>query len=256
MFLLAMLACKEEPLPPAAEPIRDTDVSEPAPTYMDPVAVGFEFDGIVHADGTLSGYWYEDEYYEPTVFVVFVSQEFFAASSEEVDTDQSCWAWGTWDPQPEAVDIPTYDGASLYSSYEDNLTIDWHTCADVLDPDEWGVDGEDLIYAFQEIHLGVGFAPLTVDLESAWNDATVDDLGDAMFSSYFAFNDADGGWVAEDLTTSFSWAYDADTESLRYDDEGYLVPEPIVTSFPEMYVLSSAIYYVFFDDLDFDGLHL
>ena len=257
-WLMLLAACSREPkVGEAPVQPRDTDVSEPGAFYINPIAVGFEFDGVLQPNGSLEGYYVDGEYFPPVVYLVFASDEYFSASSEEVETEQYCHAWGTWEASPDAS-LTTWDGAELFYAYEGFLELEYYTCADLLDPDEWGEDGLDLIAAFQGMHLGLGFAPLTDDLRANWHEDVLEFYEPSMFSSYYAFN-YDDTFIAEDLTSNFAWEYDSETESLAVDEFGYLLPVIVddlspPDVLPRMYVRSIASYYTMFDDLDLTAL--
>ncbi len=242
---------------PAVEPV-DTAVSTPAPYYINPVAVGFEFDGVLHPDGSLTGYTIDGEYYEPTVYVVFASEKFFSASSEEVETEESCYAWGDWVVEPTAK-LTTFDGLPLFYEYEGTLELDWYTCADMVDPAVWGPDGEDLIYAFQNLHLGFGPGTFTPGLRGAWSEEILELYEPSMLAGYYAINGADQSFIAEDVTTTFAWEVDPDTSELSADEFGNLIPVAVddlrpPDVLPLVYIRSIATYYVRLEELDLTNL--
>jgi len=237
----------------------DTAVAELQPVYFDPIAVGFEFDGVLTENGTLAGYWIEDEFIQPTMYLVFASDEYFSASSEDVETAQSCVGFGIYNPVPRSEPLPTIDGAELFHSFEGTFIIEYYTCAGLIDPEIWGPDGIGLINRFQDMQLGMGFGVLTDNLSGVWSDEVLDEYEPNMLATYFAFNSPDGEFVAEDLTTCFAWEYHVADKSFTVDDEGYLLPVTVSDlmppqSLPEMYVRNIATWYPLFDDIDFDAL--
>lgn len=237
------------------EVVVDTDISVIETHYVEPVSVGFEFDGVVEFDGTLSGYFYEDEYYEPLMFLHFVSNDFFTSSSEEIETVEGCLAWGVWDVEPSDTPLDTYNDVEPWFSYEGFLDIEDHDCHGLFDPAVWGTDGADLIEQFDGMHLGVGFAPLHPSLEETWSQELLSAYGDSMVSNYVAMNWLDGTFEAEEFSTGFCWEWDWWTEELAFDTDGNLVPQPVdAFGLPESYVFSVAYWYADLAALDLETL--
>ena len=241
---------------PTVIPDADDATSQP---YLEPVAVGFEFDGVMLDDGTILGYWIEDDYYDAAVFIIFASEAYFSASSEEIDTVESCTAWGYWDPYPSFVELDTVDNASLFQSYEAFLNIEAHDCGPYLDPSVWGEDAEDLIGAFDGMWLGWGFGEVTEPLLDIWSSEMLREYGASMVSSYVAVSDADGGFVAEDVSTSFLFEYDYFEGGPLVDDFGQFVLADVLDyrppeSLPDVYISTSSSYFWELQSLDLDSL--
>ncbi len=224
--------------------------------YIEPVYVGVEFDGVVEIDGTLSGYYFGGEWYEPRLMFMFASEDFFIPDPEEVETREYCMAWAGFTPSLADTYLETYDDTVPWLSYKTQFTIQGHDCDGLVDPAIWGVNGQDLIDTFDGARVGLGFAPLTTDQSVVWSDTVLDAYGESMTATYVAMNWADGTFLAIDLGTSFSWKWDWRTSEVQVDDYGDLIAEPLLPIFgiPESYVYSVATYFMPFDSLDLDNL--
>ncbi len=234
---------------------------DPGPRYMEPVAVGFEFDGILLANGQLAGYNIDGYgYLEPSMILTFADAEFFQLSGDAQD-GHYCFAVGTFQPAPipKPNQIPTHDAATLYSSYEVALSLEGHTCAGMVDPNVWGADGESLWGPFIGARLGYGWGPMTDYLRDAWSEDSLTDFGQGMVATYIAINDAEGNWVGQDWTTGLMFEWDPVAQDLVVDGDGYLsVLDASGTlpgsNLPEGYMRSFAYWYQDFPLMDFSNL--
>lgn len=250
-----VVACTGDPaLTATPESPSDDGVSVLQPRYIEPVGVGFEYDGVVLEDGTLTGYRVDGKYWDPVIYLVFATEEFFEASSEEVESTESCFAWGRWEPDEALTPLATEDGATLFHSYEGHLVLEGDSCWEVLDPDEWGVDGADFIAQFDGMHLGVGFGAFTDNQAGVWSAEVVDLYGDAMVASYFAVNGPEGEFVASDLSTCFAFEVDDEDRELLADEEGFLIAQEVTDSLPQSFLRSIATQFLLFDGMDLEGL--
>lgn len=239
----------------------DCDPSTPD-ILLDPIAVGFSFDGVVRADGTLEGYYLPGYagYGEipATMTLIYADLEFFYSGN----TAYTCSATGYFTPPPlvQPAQIPTFDGSLLSSSYDTAFVELLNTCGGgVVDESVWGPDAIGLTQPFDGAHLGYGFGVMTDYLRQAWDAATLASLGDGMVASYIAINDASGAWVATDWTTGLLWEWDEATGELAVDAGGYLVPVDVSgvaagELFPDAYVRSYPYWYQDFPLMDFSNL--
>lgn len=246
-----------------------TDTATSTVGYIDPVAVGFEFDGILRSDGSLTGYYLDldgvSTYIPPSMYLFFADAEYFELSDPALQDLHYCLAGGTFDatvgvsPMVKPAQNALHDGAVAWWSYESALNVEYHNCTGVVDPKIWGAEGENLWGPFMGAHFGYTLAPMTDYLREAWSDESLTDYGDAMFANYVSINDENGTWIGEDWTTAILWQWDAATESLVVDDKDYLVKLPMDTTpvggaLPEGYVRSFAYWYQDFPLMDFTNL--
>jgi hypothetical protein len=244
--------------------------------FWEPVAVGFEFDGVVLTNGSLTGYTGVDSSGDPAQFapimiVTFASLDFFSATTAEQQAAQSCVALALFEPEPALTSIPNDDDVALHWSYDTALALetdpDLTDCDEKLDPAVWGEDASDLLNAFSGAHLGYGWGPMTDYLLEYWGTQTLDDddIANAMMASSIAINDKDGNWVASDWTTGILFEWDEATGELvtveSEDDPtvSLLVPvdvsaTPAGVPIPQGYVRSFAYWYQDFPLLDLDNL--
>jgi hypothetical protein len=261
----------------------DTDTTDetgdtsgtPGVQYWEPVAVGFEFDGVVLANGELSGYVAEDSAgnlveVPPVMVVTFASADFFGASSAEEQEAQSCVALALFQPEPSSATLANDDGVLLYRSYDTALDLEtdpeFTDCDEKLDPTVWGENAATMLDAFDGAHFGYGWGEMTDYLLESWGTATLDDeeIANAMIASYIAINDLNGDWIASDWTTGLLFEWDPATGELvtveSPDDPAVelLVPidvtgVPVGAPLPEGYVRSFAWWYQDFVLLDLEN---
>ena len=252
--------------------------------YFEPVAVGFEFDGVVLPDGTPGSYLYDDPTdgltYEryPLMIVTFASLEYFEDTSqtdEEIAARTCSVVAVPWTPSPIAGQIPTHDGALLHYSYDVALDLeidpDSTDCDEELDPAVWGEDAEGLLEQFDGMHFGYGWGQQTEYLTEPWEQETLDDeeFMSSWLASYVAINDAAGEWVGYDWTYGFAFQWDIETGYLvtvpdpdppaTYPDRQLLVRQevtdiPAGDPLPPMYIRSSAYWYQDFPLMDLSNL--
>jgi hypothetical protein len=254
----------------------DTSTTGGGTEFWEPVAVGFEFDGVVLADGTLTGYTGVDSAGNPAEFapimvVTFASSDFFSATTAEEQEAQSCVGLALFQPEPSVTSIPNDDDVALHWSYDTALALetdpDLTDCDEKLDPAVWGEDASDLLNAFSGAHFGYGWGPMTDYLLDSWGTQTLDDdeIRNAMMASYVAINDKDGNWIASDWTTGILFEWDEATGELvtveSPDDPTVSLLVPIDVSnvpagvpIPQGYVRSFAYWYQDFPLLDLDNL--
>lgn len=238
------------------------------PVPLNPVAVGFEYDG--GWDGTdLTSFWLDAESEIPPGFlVIFADADYFGAASAEDQEGHFCEAWGEITGIYGQSVLATDDSGTIWHEFDmswsinpltwDNAQLDT-ACAFLLDEEAWGDGGEDLLAAFQDIHLGLGFGPMTAYLEDAWSEESIDLLGDSMFAQYIAINDASGDWIAYDWTTGILFEMNEDgtlATELNEDDEEVLIGVDLsaASSLPAGYIRSFAYWYQDFPLLDLSNL--
>jgi len=272
----------------------DDDGTTPSPTsetgtggtsgFFEPVAVGFEFDGVVGPGGTPASFLFDDPNdgltYEryPYILVTFGAQEYFDTpnlTDEQIDSWTCSVIAVPWNPPPAVAQIPTHDGALLHHSYDVALDLDIDPdstdCDEELDPSVWGEDAADLLEAFDGMHFGYGWGQQTDYLKGAFEPATLADeeFMSAWLASYVAINDAAGDWLAYDWTFGFAFQWDIVTGYLvtvpdpdppaTYPDRQLLVRQPVTDipagdPLPPMYIRSSAWWYQDFPLLDLSNL--
>jgi hypothetical protein len=235
-----------------------TDSGTFAPEYIDPVAVGFEYDGVVRSNGNLEGYTvpgYGD--FEPTMYLKFADLDLFYPGGDEL-TDV-CYAIGQYQPPPGA-NLVTHDGAALFSAYESALTFEYTTCIGVADPAIWGPNAEYLLTPFYGAHFGYGFGLITDYLISAFGTTTPlePEFQNSLFAGYIAINDAAGDWIAYDWTIQYAFQWDSATGEVAVDGK-YLVREDVSgvvppDGLPDIYVRSGSYWYQDFIYMDLGNL--
>jgi MYXO-CTERM domain-containing protein len=215
------------------------------------VAVGFVFDGVIRADGSMDGYRTERiANLEPSVSLVVVGEDYLTG-----DTSQSCTWRSEFDVPLAACDLPNTDGADTWNSYLGRLSLGWEdTDCDVrLDEDAFFR----LRAAFDGAALGLSFGPMTPDLESAWPEDALQAYGHAMSAMYVSIVDANGDFVGDDWSTGVSFAWDPVTREIVDPGNGIGVPVEASTSgatLDEAYLTSAAISFVEIAQLDVSRL--
>ena len=253
--------------PPGDDDDDDDDDDDATPTgptgdagsgYIDPVAVGFEFDGVILPNGQLTGYNLDGYgYVPPTMYLFFASEQFFSSGEDS----EYCIAAADFAPIPIAkpAQIPTHDNATLYTSYEVALDLYGHNCTGIVDPEIWGENAELLVEPFIGARIGYGWGPMTDYLRDAWGEDSITDYGHAMVATYIAVNDSAGRWVGEDWTTGLLFEWDPTNQTLVADDNDYLLPVDVSQTLggqnlPEGYMRSFAYWYQDFPLMDFSNL--
>lgn len=263
--MMALLGCPDEPT--AADPVVFPETI-PAPVdqeitvlpvagigseafpWIQPVAVGVEFDAVVRPDGSLAGYTLDAQSIPPRIYLHFAAEEWFDGTGDE-DKTLTCYAWGWWQPTSPA-DLASFDGAEFYADYQGAFELEGHDCGELLDPALHGEDGGAFVSRFDGLELGIGFATLTQQLEENWPDSILQTWGDAMLSSYVALPASDGSFVAQDLSTTFAIALEPSGSQVSTDADGELVSVDIATTdtLPAFYAYSVATFYVTLDSLN------
>lgn len=236
-----------------------SDTSDTTPDLLEPVAVGFELDAIHLTGGTLTGYNIESEgteyYLPPSITLTFTNAEYFSASTSEAQEGHYCIAFGSFLAEPAADDIPTYDDANLFVSYEGTFNIEYEDCTDRgITAGDWGADAAELLEKFNGMRIGIGLGPVTEYLLEPFDETDPDTAeylatyGKAMMAEYIAINTKDNGFKGDDWTLAYLFEWDASTESLKADAEGLLIPVDISglsgdDALPEGYLRSSAFWY-------------
>ncbi|MBX2796176.1 MAG: hypothetical protein KTR31_00865 [Myxococcales bacterium] len=230
--------------------------------FLEPVAVGFEFDGVLRKDGSLTGY-------TPgltgeglgIMLLTFADIDFFSGDRDGT----TCFALALFEPQPLPI-VDYFDledaGVAMHSAYEVALELNplASDCGDFVDPKVWGADASKLITPFVGARVGYGFAPMTDYLRDAWTKESLKSVGDSMVATYVALNDKNGQWVGRDWTTGIMFEWDSKTDELVVDKSGKLLVGIDVTGtnggdlLPEGYVRSFAYWYQDFPLLDLSNL--
>ncbi len=238
------------------------------PINLDPVAVGFEFDGVFDGAG-LIGPTIDGEEYPPYVVITFTSADYFTAGGNEEGNLNSCEALALFDVIT-AESVLDADGENVWTDFDTSLSIvpgswdaDDFACASALDQDIWGADGVDLLDAFTLFRFGMGFGPHTQYLADAWQDdegewasPDIEELSVGFLTEYIGINDSTGAFVLEDWTSALAFEWDDETGELVVDDEDLLqiLDVTAATTVPVSYVRSFAYWYQDFPLLDLDNL--
>lgn len=258
--LLLLAACGGgEEVPTGPFPVPEPDDTGEDEARVEPVAVGFAFDGVVQADGQIRGYAVQGLASPPVVILTLASEAYFGTTDPAVREAESCIAWGEYAPEPRDEPLPTRDGTMLWRSYEGTLALQGHTCRGVL-TEAWGEDADRVAEIFDGMRLGIGFGPMTDFLRAGWPASELEKYGDHLFAEYIAINGADGSFVAEDWTSAVLFEWDAETGEpvLAASGDAYVpIPThhlPGGAAMPEGYVRSFAYWYQDFPVMDLDGL--
>lgn len=296
LMLLLLCACSGDAKPVTTDDPGDDDDNgddddtdsgtPPTGNFFEPVAVGFEFQGGILSDGTLSGYRYPGDpedttmEYIPYVVLTFASEAYFGAADATAQLPESCYAVALVDPLPAPTvpsipsflfdpetSTPTSTPGLLTFSYEFPLSIDPinSTCFDEseggkLDPALWGPGGTvDLLDAFNGAHFGMGFGPLTDYGLAAFGEETLtnpeyDDFVNATFSEYIAINDAGGQWAALDWNLGYLFQWNEVTHEVAVDADDLLTYIPLNGTIPTGFIRSNALWYQDFPLLDLSNL--
>lgn len=243
--LLLVFACSQEP------------EEGPSPSEQEsgfePVAVGFEFDGAIRSDGTISSYTALDgAEVPPTVTLRLGGWDFFYAG----DVNQSCEAWGEWAPALREEPLPTASGTPVWNSYEGPLRLQHHDCLDLTEA--WGADGERVDEILSGMRLGIAFGPLTDALRDSLPESW-QVYNDALMTMFVAVNDADGRFVGHDRTLAILYDWDENTGDLVTGEEDLLMLKvvkdwPPGQLLPEGWVWSAATRFEQLSQLDHDEL--
>ncbi|MFT6232960.1 MAG: hypothetical protein ACJAZO_003478 [Myxococcota bacterium] len=242
------------------------------PINLDPVAVGFEFDGVW--DGAaLIGPIVEGQdgpvELIPLVLVTFTNADYFTAGGNEVGNLNSCEAYATFDVVA-AESVLDADGEAVWTDFDTTLSIlptSWDaddlSCATALDQDIWGSGGADLLDAFTLFRYGIGFGPQTQYLADAWQDEEgewaspdIEELSVGFMAEFVGINDSTGAFIMEDWTTALAFEWDSETGELVVDDEDLLQVIDVTGAqeLPVSYIRSYAYWYQDFPLLDLSNL--
>jgi len=249
----------------------DTEDPYDGPTFI-PVAVGFEYLGGWE-DGALTGA-FEGIGIEsgPHVTLYFADVEFFTIPNRPQQHGHFCSVRSIIEDVEEMADptaFPTYDDSVMWHAWDLALSVDpfwWNdrnnldNCGDLVDPEEWGEDAQELMATFDGLHFGMGFGPMTAYLEASLAPEYVETYGSGMFAEYIAINDKDGVFVGRDWTTGTLYQWDEETHWVVYDEHGYAVVQAVSPAgsepppMPNGFINSFAYWYQDFPLMDFDNL--
>lgn len=228
--------------------------------YMEPIAVGFEVEGVLYEDGRLMPLVYDDgSYSNPYVRVIFADEEFFDLSGD-AQLGHYCEIVAEI-PNLEVFEdgehaFRAIGDAQMNWTYEDNLQLYFEfantRCADVVDPAVWGGEAEVLFEAFNNMHFGVGYGAMTTRMWDAFGGETAtdnEDIVDRIFQVYIAVNDAEGQWSGCDW--SYGFLYEVDEYDMQVEDPknpGYLAPVDVANQnwaspLPKGYLRTGAYWY-------------
>ncbi|MFT5431792.1 MAG: hypothetical protein ACI9OJ_002490 [Myxococcota bacterium] len=223
--------------------------------YIEPIAVGIELDAIVAADGSLNDYRLRGESFQAAIILTFASEAYFAPTHDDEQARQSCNAYGWWAPSHPAG-LTAFDEARMYRDYEGTLELVSHGCHELLDPNTHGKDGGEFISRFDGIRVGLGFAPMTDDLWEGWPETIIDTWGSAMLAMYVAVEDADGAFIAQDISTTFATAVNEGSDDVLTDEAGLFIPLNVANwdpdvPLPRFYAYSIATWFLTLNALPF-----
>lgn len=227
----------------------------PQPAVFEPVGVGFGFDGVVLADGTITDLLIGYTLYSPVLYEVFASEAYLAG---EAGDDETCATWGVFAPAPleDPAALPTDDGTALFRAYDGTVPIEQTSCLGRVDP-SWGEDASGLWGPWDGVRVGFGIGPQVDALAAEWSAEDLDAVGDALLSGWFAF-EVTGTSTAAPSFVAHAWtslvAYELDPITLDplldYDELGgaHLVPLDVSAlapgdALPPMYLRSTPITY-------------
>ena len=234
------------------------DTAPVGPTYMAPVAVGFEVTGVLYEDGSLHPLVFDDgSTQDPLVILKFADEEYFGADSEATQAGHFCEIAATLVATPQPFNTPAFDafnGQVLNWSYETNLILEWEFqdtgCGGKLDPAIYGDFGELLTEQFQNMHFGFGFGAMT---DRLWfgdgrDDPENADILDEVFAVYISVNDSAGHWGGCDWDYGFLYEVnDLDQQIEDPDNPGFLKSVPVGSmgsgGLPKGYIATGASWY-------------
>ena len=225
---------------------------------VDPVAVGFEFDGVLLNDGSLRGYTVNDVSQTGVMVLTFADTAYFDASDTATQDLHSCVAIGTWEPAEAGSSLDNINNANLWHSYEGTWLLDiGHNCTNLVD--DWGFEGETLLNFFHGMRLGIGFGPWTDYLREQWSQESIDLHEDDFFAAYIAINDPNGTFDGDDWTSGLDFEWDDITEEPVADADDLLIAQPVVQiapggDLPQGYIRNFAYWYQDFPLMDFESL--
>ena len=251
------------------------DSQDDCPINLDPIAVGFEYEGAF--DGTdIASFIIEEagEVYEipPVVYLTFANTEFFSATDEETQAFNSCTVFAEFDVIAGESVVST-NGGTVWNQWDTTMSVStqsWDAeggCAEVLDPSIWGEGGVDLLEPFTTFRYAFGFGPMTEYLEAAWQDddgnwlsEDIEEFSTAFMAHYSAINDEDGNFVLEDWTTAYAFDYNAETGEIPTEtdadgNEVYITLDMSVAGeLPPTFIRTNAYWYQDFPLLDLSNL--
>jgi len=249
MLLLLSLACvpPKETADDTAQ-FTDTDTTVAYSTYMDPVAVGFEFvGGWDEHRQELRPWLFNSLDYEPYVRIIIVEQEYFQTSPDDPRYyTLYCEVLATLDGGPEPLEARQHDddaAVTLWGSFAGTLSVFGYGGGDCenFDPDVW--PGGQPRWTLDGVPFGVGFGPHTDFLQRAWSDQVIETYGDYMLGVWFAFDrendDGEVEFIARDWTTGLLWQQDAKTGELIVDGDdrpiGQNINDPVRSGWVSSY---------------------
>ena len=192
----------------------DTDTE---PTYFDDYAV------FVNIYTGYDGFELTDYYLEPGgdanppyAVLTFAEEAYF----EDYNDIYTCDYFGLISIE-EPLDLGVEDA---WLGYKVSLVEGQTDCAD-FDPDRFGLDGTP-IEAVQSLSFGIGFGPLSADLETTFEEV-YDSQGldwategkPYFFTGYLAFS-GDGGTTFEAYDLNYAYAFQADEDMIVVTEDG------------------------------------
>jgi hypothetical protein len=192
----------------------DTDTE---PTYFEDYAVfmniytgydGFDFTDFYIEPG--------GDAYPPYVVLTFAEEEYF----EDYDDSYTCEYVGLLAVE-EPLDLGVEDA---WLGYKVALAGGQTDCTD-FDPARFGLDGTP-VEAVESLTFGIGFGPLTADLETTFEEVFDSQGADwategkpYFFTGYLAFS-GDGGTTFEAYDFNYAYAFETDDDMVVIEEDG------------------------------------
>ncbi|MBX2796801.1 MAG: hypothetical protein KTR31_04000 [Myxococcales bacterium] len=232
---------------------------------FEPVAVGFEIEGAVDAEGNLTSWLDADGDEISTIIIMtFASKDFFSTGAD----DEACIVIAPYTPKGRLLagdHFPTSDKLPMTEAYDEALDLDITNtnCGGLVNEKLFGADAAALLTPFVGARIGYGWRPMetTDDIYDTLGQGTLDDeeiLG-GLFTQYFAFTDTAGVFEGDALSIGSSFGFNPKTKELLLDpkDKTLLLWQNVdasvagnpdgLGSLGPVYFRSSPIFYPFYD---------
>lgn len=261
--------------------------------YFEAVAVGFEYVGGWDPEsGSLTGWTSSTDgsLIDPYVIVTVTDIDYFSLSGDEKEghycemyysfdsyASDELEGFGPGDPDGANPWASNGDQADFWGAWDGALYLmGWSTDTEDVclsfDPEEWPetlVDpetGDELVPAgtpmmkFNGMRFGMGFAALSEYTANGWDEETLDEYGDFMYSQYIAVNHPVGDGVdftAYDWNAAFLWQWDdvgGEVLTETTDDGDVYIGQDVQSGNASGFTVGYARWYEDFPHLDLDAL--